>query len=206
MSGKKKRRDTQKPRPDGRGFHNRKTIDSRKKPPRAGWFGLFWSRYGKIVVPCVVFFALVGIFIFIYSRLLTSGPFHAFMAYTAQVTGFLLDLTGRDTTVRDTVVSSRQFAFQIVDLCTAIMPMMILTAAIVAFPSRIKEKAFGLLIGLAGIFVVNEIRLISLFYIGIYLPDIFETAHLLVWQSLMILVAIGLWLIWVYKYVRTSAL
>ncbi len=90
-----------------------------------------WQRRVRLLIGVfllvfagVVFFALVGIFIFIYSRLLTSGPFHGFMANTAQVTGFLLNLTGRDTTVRDTVVSSRQFAFQIVDLCTAIMPMM----------------------------------------------------------------------------------
>jgi len=127
------------------------------------------------------------------------------MAFTATITGFLLDLTGRGVNVTDTVVASSQFAFQIVDLCTAIMPMMIFAAAIISFPSRLKEKLSGLIIGLTGIFVINQVRLVSLFYIGIYAPGIFETAHLLVWQSLMILLAIGLWLIWAYKYVRASA-
>jgi exosortase/archaeosortase family protein len=127
------------------------------------------------------------------------------MAFTAAITGILLNLTGRGVNVMDTVVSSPQFAFQIVDLCTAVMPMMIFTAAVIAYPSRVKEKVIGLVIGLIGIFLINQVRLVSLFYIGAYVPGIFETAHLLVWQSLMILLAIGLWLIWAYKYVRTSS-
>ena len=84
--------------------------------------------------------------------------------------------------------------------------MMIFTAAVIYFPSSLKEKLLGLIIGLAGIFVINQIRLVSLFYIGAYAPGIFETAHLLVWQSLMILLAIGLWLIWAYKYVSSPAI
>jgi exosortase/archaeosortase family protein len=198
---KKKRKDTKKPRPSGRGF----SAKAVKKAPRAGWLKPFWIRYGRVVVSCAVFFAIVGLFIFLYSRLITSQPFNGFMAVTARLTGLMLNLTGRGVKVEGTVVSSSQFGFQIVDLCTAIMPMMIFTAAVLAFPSRIKEKIFGLLLGLAGIFVVNQIRLVSLFYIGAYAPGIFETAHLLVWQSLMILLAIGFWLIWVYKYVHTAA-
>jgi exosortase/archaeosortase family protein len=56
--------------------------------------------------------------------------------------------------------------------------MMIFTAAVLAFPSRIKEKAWGLLGGLAGIFVINQIRRVSLFYIGSYVPSIFDTTRM----------------------------
>jgi exosortase/archaeosortase family protein len=201
MSPSKKRLSNVRPRPDGRGLIHKPG----KKVTQEGWFPPFWARYKRVIKACLTFFIIVGLFIFIYSRMITSQPFHGFMAFTANITGILLNVTGRGVTVSDTIVSSTQFAFQIVDLCTAIMPMMILTAAVLAFPSTIKEKAIGILVGLAGIFLVNEIRLVSLFFIGIYIPDIFETAHLLVWQSLMILLAIGLWLLWVYKYVRTPA-
>jgi exosortase/archaeosortase family protein len=186
-----------RPRPTGRGLNHRSSAWVVSLKP-------FWSRYRQVIVPCVLFFIMVGLFVFIYSRLIASSPFHEFMAFTARITGYLLNITGGGVEVIDTVVSSSQFAFQIVDLCTAIMPMMIFAAAVLAFPSKIKEKTIGLLLGLVGIFVVNQIRLVSLWYIGIYIPDIFETAHLLVWQSLMILLAIGLWLIWVYRYVRTT--
>jgi exosortase/archaeosortase family protein len=202
MSDKKKRIDNVRPRPQGRGL----TEKTSQKTTKAGTLREFWSRYQRVLRPCIIFFVIVGLFIFLYSKMITSQPFEGFMAFTAGVTGFFLNLTGRGVTVTGTVVSSTQFAFQIVDLCTAVMPMMILTAAVLAFPSSIKEKIIGILVGLAGIFIVNEIRLVSLFYIGIYAPGIFETAHLLVWQSLMILLAIGLWLLWVYKYVHTTAL
>ena len=198
MSKKNKRRDTQKPRPNGRGF------SAKTDQPAREWFKPFWAQHRRVIIPALTFFLAVGLFIFLYYRIIESQPFHSFMAVTADVTAFLLNLTGRGVVVTDTVVASSQFSFQIVDLCTAVMPMLILTAAVLAFPSRIKEKGVGLLIGLPGIFIVNQIRLVSLFFIGAYAPGIFDTAHLLVWQSLMILLAIGLWLIWVYKYVRTA--
>jgi archaeosortase B (VPXXXP-CTERM-specific) len=199
VSGKKKGKITQKPRPEGRGFSGKSgSYLSRKK------IKTFWKENRRVIIPTVSFFIIVGIFIYLYYRAVESDPFHGFMAFTASVTGFLLNLSGRDVVVNDTIVSSTIFSFQVVDLCTAVMPMLIFTAAILAFPAKIKEKVIGLLLGLVGIFMVNQIRLISLFFIGAYAPGIFEVAHLLVWQSLMILVAIGLWLIWVYKYVRNS--
>jgi exosortase/archaeosortase family protein len=201
LNKKNKNSNIQKPRPEERGFSNKRT-----RKPASGWFGQFWFRNRRIIVPALTFFIIVGLFIFLYSLIVASRPFHGFMEFTAQITGFMLNLTGRGVKVIDIVVSSSQFSFQIVDLCTAIMPMMIFTAAVLAYPSRVKEKLLGLLIGLTGIFVVNQIRLVSLFYIGAYAPGIFETAHLLVWQSLMILLAIGLWMIWVYKYVRSTTI
>jgi exosortase/archaeosortase family protein len=164
----------------------------------------FWKRYYLVIRSCAIFFVTVGLFIVLYWYLVKSPSFNGILGFTARATGLLLNITGRGVKVTGSVVSSSQFAFRIVDLCTAVMPMMIFTAAVLAFPSRIKEKLWGLLLGLVGIFIINQIRLVSLFYIGIYAPGIFEVTHLLVWQSLMILVAIGLWLIWVYKYVRTT--
>jgi exosortase/archaeosortase family protein len=197
LSKKNKNKNPQKPRPEGRGF-----ID------KSSWerFKQFWARNRRVLIPALTFFVLVGLFIFLYSLITSSRPFHEFMVITARITGFMLNLIGQGVAVKDILVISSQFSFQIVDLCTAIMPMMIFTAAVLAYPSRLKEKALGLIIGLAGIFLINQIRLVSLFFIGAYLPGLFETAHLLVWQSLMILLAIGLWMIWVYKYVRSSAI
>lgn len=200
----KKRRNIQKPRPDGRGFNNRKPTRSRKSP-RAGGLKLFWTRYSRVVIPCVVFFALVGFFLWLYSFLITSQPFEGFLDFTARTTALFLNLTGQGIIVDGPVVSSGRFSFQIVDLCTAIMPMMIFTAGIVAFPSRITAKLYGLVLGLIAIFVVNQVRLLSLFFIGTYAPNLFESVHLLVWQSLMVLLALGLWLLWIYKYARTAA-
>lgn len=175
-----------------------------KKPSETGWLRRFWGDYRLVIRACAIFFSSIVIFIFLYSRLLGSQAFDAFLGFTAWSTAFLLNLTGRGVAVQGTLVSSQDFSFRIVDLCTAVVPMMIFTSAVIAFPSRPKEKALGLLLGIGGLYVVNQIRLVSLFYIGSYVPGIFSATHLLVWQSLMILLAIGLWLFWAQKYVRPT--
>ena len=165
MSKKKQSSNTQKPRPSGRGFSSKPAAR-----PVGPSVKSFWTQYRRIILPALIFFVTVGVFIFLYYRIVDSRPFHGFEVLTARVTGFLLNFTGRGVTVKDTLVFSSQFAFEIVDLCTAVMPMLILTAAILAYPSRFKEKLIGLLIGLPGIFIVNQVRLVSLFYIGAYTP------------------------------------
>ena len=39
-------------------------------------------------------------------------------------------------------------------------------------------------------------RVVSLVYIAHWFPDLFETAHVFVWQSLIIFLTVLLWLLW----------
>ena len=61
----------------------------------------------------------------------------------------------------------------------------------------LKAKAFGAALGLVALTLVNLVRIISLFLIGSAYPEYLEVAHLLVWQTAIILFAIVLWLLWV---------
>ena len=69
-------------------------------------------------------------------------------------------------------------------------------AALVAFPSRLAHKSLGVLIGVLGLSLVNLARTVSLYYVGAFYPDLLDLSHLVVWQSLMIVFAILLWLLW----------
>ena len=44
---------------------------------------------------------------------------------------------------------------------------------------------------------LNIVRVISLFYIGQWSPGAFEWAHLYLWQVLIMLDALIVWLIWI---------
>ncbi len=44
------------------------------------------------------------------------------------------------------------------------------------------------------------VRIISLFYIGIYFPDLFNDAHIFIWQSLVILAGVALWITWAQHF------
>ena len=57
--------------------------------------------------------------------------------------------------------------------------------------------------GAAALFVINLVRIISLFYIGSAYPDFLDLAHFFLWQLFMIVLTIGLWLLWTVKIVHT---
>jgi len=75
-----------------------------------------------------------------------------------------------------------------------------------AYPCRIRDKIIGILFGIVAISAVNLVRTVTLFFIGTHFSEsVFETAHFLIWQSLVILISIGLWLLWAQKLVRVPA-
>jgi len=163
------------------------------------------KRHRIIVRSCLIFAASISLGIFLYSRLVDSGALDGFQGFVASATGFFLNLFGGGVTVDGNSVSSSAFSMNIVTECTAIVPMIILLSAILAYPSRIRDKAIGISLGLLAIFVLNLIRTFSLFHIGSAFPSSLDTAHFLVWQSVMILAALILWILWVEKLVHAHA-
>ena len=71
-----------------------------------------------------------------------------------------------------------------------------LAAAIFAFPAPWKRKIVGFVAGTLAIQLVNIVRIISLFYIGQWNLQVFEWAHLYIWQALIMLDVLVVFLIW----------
>ncbi|HVN35646.1 MAG TPA: exosortase H, partial [Casimicrobiaceae bacterium] len=66
-----------------------------------------------------------------------------------------------------------------------------------AFPAPWRRKLGGLAIGIIAVQGLNMIRVISLFYLGQWNYQAFEWAHLYVWQALIMLDVLVVWLVWV---------
>lgn len=81
--------------------------------------------------------------------------------------------------------------------CNAVEACIVLAAAILAFPSPWRHKLLGLVMGLVVVQVFNILRIISLFYLGQWRMDAFEFAHLYLWQGLIMLDVLVVWLIWI---------
>jgi len=81
--------------------------------------------------------------------------------------------------------------------CNGIEAMICLTAAIIAFPASWKSKLYGLFFGFIAIQALNIVRIISLFYLLQWNKEWFEWAHLYLWQALIILDALIVFIIWV---------
>lgn len=81
--------------------------------------------------------------------------------------------------------------------CNGIEACIVLIAAMLAFPSPWRHKLLGLVLGILAVQGVNVLRVISLFYLQQWRADIFEFAHLYLWQALIMLDVLVVWLIWI---------
>ncbi|MEO8346105.1 MAG: exosortase H [Betaproteobacteria bacterium] len=96
------------------------------------------------------------------------------------------------------------FAVSIEAGCNGVEATLVLLAAIFAFPAPWRHKIVGLVIGILAVQILNVLRVISLFYLGQWNYDMFEWAHLYVWQALIMLDVLVVWLIWVRRVPRTD--
>jgi exosortase H (IPTLxxWG-CTERM-specific) len=101
---------------------------------------------------------------------------------------------------------SSGFAVTILAGCNGIEAMIILAAALLAYPAPLRHKLAGLAAGIAAIQLLNLVRIVSLFYIGQWNRDVFEWAHLYAWQVLIMLDALVVWLLWLKTLPRAPSL
>jgi len=89
------------------------------------------------------------------------------------------------------------FAVSIEAGCNGVEATIVLLAAVLAFPAPWKNKLVGLVAGIVAVQGLNVVRVISLFYLGQWNYQVFEWAHLYVWQALIMLDVLIVWLVWV---------
>jgi exosortase H (IPTLxxWG-CTERM-specific) len=127
-----------------------------------------------------------------------------FTGIIARVSGGALNLLGQHVTRTGTVLQSARFGVNIRNGCNGVEAMVILLAAIVAFPASWRARGIGLVLGTVVIQAVNLLRVVALFLTGAYLPRFFDAAHTVVWQSLVILVAVLVWIVWAQRFARPA--
>jgi exosortase H (IPTLxxWG-CTERM-specific) len=119
-----------------------------------------------------------------------------FTEVIAATSGVLLTAMGEDVKVYGTLLHSSLFNVNINNGCNGIEAMLILVAAILAYPARPRDRVTGLLVGALAVQILNAIRIISLYLLGAYQPRLFGVFHTAIWQSAVILAAIGFFLLW----------
>ncbi len=121
-----------------------------------------------------------------------------FTAVIAKISVFLIELFDNGVISAGKVIRDAQsgFAVSIEPGCNGVEALIILFAAIFAFPASLKNKLIGFGIGFVAIQALNLVRIISLFYLGQWNMTWFNWFHLYLWQALIILDALVVWLIW----------
>lgn len=169
---------------------------------------IFTDVYRKNAVPIFVglVFLMVILFYLIYRNAWAEAyVFTPLVNLYAAIAGELLNVLGYGVHVSGDLISSSGFAVSVKKGCDAAEPMAIFIAGIIAFPALVRNKLTGLILGLSILFLLNLVRIMSLFMMGIHSPDFFETMHLAVWQVVFIIVAMLLWYLWLRYMVNRTA-
>lgn len=149
----------------------------------------------------ILFLAILGVSFFVIALNFVNNAFVVpYTTFVAKMSGVALALLGEDITVRGVVLSSPRFAVTIYNGCNGLVTSLIFISGVLAFPASLSSKAIGVVGGLLSIQLINLIRIVSLFYIGIYLPQYFSQSHIFIWQSIVIVAGVALWVIWANFY------
>jgi len=121
-----------------------------------------------------------------------------FTSFIADVSVWIIQLFDDNVEAFRNVIrnATTGFGVRIERGCNGVEALIILFAAIFAFPAPFKNKLIGFTIGFFAIQGLNLVRIISLFYLGQWNQVAFEWFHLYLWQALIIMDALVVWLIW----------
>ncbi|MDP1679490.1 MAG: exosortase H [Candidatus Nitrotoga sp.] len=119
-------------------------------------------------------------------------------AALVRISAGLINLIDSHVTAFDKIIQSTTngFAVSIEAGCNGIEAAIVLIAAMLAFTAPWKYRVIGIFVGLFAVQALNIVRVISLFYLGQWNMKVFEWAHLYLWQALIMLDVLIVWLIW----------
>jgi exosortase/archaeosortase family protein len=86
------------------------------------------------------------------------------------------------------------FAYEISRGCMGLVPTALLIVSTLAYPGQLWRKMQALAVGIPLLLGLNLIRLLHLFYLGVYRAEFFHLAHQVLWQAAIVLAVFALWL------------
>jgi len=92
--------------------------------------------------------------------------------------------------------SASGFAVSIEPGCNGVEAGIVLIAAMLSFSASWRDKLLGITVGLVTVQALNLVRIVSLFYLGQWNRTAFEWAHLYIWQALIMLDVLVVFLLW----------
>jgi exosortase H (IPTLxxWG-CTERM-specific) len=177
-------------------------ANTRTSPPSSsGSSSTGWRAYRQEITFLTLFVLLLGGgFTLLSLNSVNDRVIEPFTAGVARVSGFALDLIGQDVTMVGTVIRNERFAVNIRNGCNGVETMIIFLAAVLAFPAPWRARLLGLVLGCLVIQLINLVRVVALFLTGAYLPAFFDSSHTVVWQTVVILCGVLLWIFWAHRF------
>lgn len=148
-------------------------------------------RFVLICTVCVVVLNLV-----LLERLRDAPILNHYLAFKAQIGAWVLRILGEDAIASGRDINSPRFVLTIAHGCDAVQPTGLFLAAVLATPAPIRSRIAGMAAGFLALFVINLVRIVSLYYIGVHWPRWFQVMHIDVWAVAFIMLSLVLWIAW----------
>ena len=160
---------------------------------RTSWFAGKRPVLRFVVLFCVCMAVFYGCMATVLFR---ETLFPAYLRFNAGVSATILRCLGEEAAARETSVASPRFSIEIRRGCDAVEPSAVFLSAVLASPVSMWLKLPGMAAGTVVLMLVNLVRIVSLFYVGIIYPKAFHMMHVDVWQALFIFLALLFWVVW----------
>ena len=135
---------------------------------------------------------LLGLYYFPYPEgSAVRGWLDAYLRGYAAVSGSILRWFDPTLLVQGQSLTGR-FSLRIVKTCDAMDVQILFVSAVAAWPGPWVRRLVVGALGAAVILVANIVRICSLYFVGLYLPDWFEFAHVELWPAILLVLATGM--------------
>jgi exosortase/archaeosortase family protein len=128
--------------------------------------------------------------------------YQQFVAKT--VTG-VLNVFGVPAKRNDTNIRIHTASIEVAVECTGIKATAIFCGGVIAFPCAWRMRGVGLVVGLAGVGLLNIGRIILLAVVAAYRDAWFDSVHAVLMQGFLIAFVAPLWVAWMLLAVRNNA-
>ena len=151
---------------------------------------------GSLIRFGICFVTVAGLLFFLFNTIPTAWLAQPIDSYTAEMTAFLLGVSGMDASVSGNLVSADGFTVKIIPECTAVFIAILFVSFVIAYPTPLKDKTIGLAFGLPFLISTNLLRLAFIIVVGGHSRTLFEYAHVYIGQIVMMLVLLITCIIW----------
>lgn len=183
-------------------------LRAHKEAARSGGRGARSGKRPVLRFVLILATATIAFNVLFYLWISKGSFFNAYLGLNAELCAIMLRILGDDAVAAGTRLFSSRFGLDIHLGCDGLQSSAFFACAVLASPLRtsLRARILPILLGTLGLLTLNLVRIVSLYYTGVFFPSAFEVMHVEVWQAVFIFLPIGLWLVWVKREKNREAL
>jgi|HubBroStandDraft_1064217.scaffolds.fasta_scaffold94802_2 exosortase/archaeosortase family protein len=169
-------------------------------PPALAWITRFFAGRRASWAYVVRFGVIAGVLLSFYyfpydEHGVAAALLRRYLAIYARLAGAALFVFDRGVHVSGTHILGR-FNLDFAMNCDAMDVYVLFSAAVLSVPSSWRSRLLGLGLGLLVLVAINVARIVSLYWVGVHFPLLFDFCHVDLWPIVIIASTCAGFLIW----------